>query len=200
MSFTTFQTEHFLSDHSIEVTDMAFAASGDLSVAELGIGALSMGSATYPPVVLMNVQEELASADIFIGHIGDRMKAGESPLFNPSTAVLLAAAMELVSCLDAMDAEKHLLLVELTGHCASMEDTTDAKAIVEAVSTIATSLCEKMTNYGLYEDGKLNYGVGRMSNGQIELVRKMIDDPNHRFFNFAAGGFVNPSWVTDSAR
>lgn len=197
MFYKTFQAEHFLFDHSTEETDMAHAASTDLSVAELGLGALSTGSNKYPGVVLLDLREELEEADVFVGHINDRVRAGDDPLFNPSRDIILAAAVAMVSELDMIDAEKHLLYVELTGHCRGMEDTMDAKAIIEAVYSLAMKLSERLLCSDLYENGKLHYGPGRTANGQLELVRKTFDDPE---FKFATGGFVIPSWVNNEAR
>lgn len=175
---------------------MLHATSCDTTITELGIGALSLGSTKYPVLAFLDVREHLKDADIFVGHIADRVRAGNDPVFNPSREVLLGAAIEMVAELQSIDAERNLLLMELMGHCRNTEDSADAEAIVEAVHQLAMKISSELQAVGLYQNGKLYYGLGRFVNGQVELVRKTFDDPN---YNFATGGFVIPSWVANNS-
>lgn len=202
MCYKTTPTEHFLLNHTTEVNDMDPVESMGISIADHGFGAVTPGKKNMPMVVHLGVQEALAEAEIFIGHIEDRIRAGGSATFRPSTEVMLASALALISDEQTESVERDLLSLELSHQCNDAEGLLDAQAVAAAVFTLSGKIKEKLKEHDLFEHGKLMYTIGRHVNGQVELVRLTADDPNlgaNSPMRFAARGFIVPSFVHSEA-
>ncbi len=176
---------------------MSIASTIKDNVALLGQGELSIGRAGMPAVIQLDITDILKKADVFVGHIGDKIKNGEDCIFAVSDQNLICAALVLASDLRATDVERELLTSDLIGHAVDNESLVDVQAVVKAISDAAESLTTKFQDFRLYDDDLLNYVFSRFINGQLELVRKSVDDPNA---SAASRGFTIPAWTTSDLK
>lgn len=197
MYYNNTQAEHFLLNQLTEADEMSIENTIGRDLAELDRGSKPIGRQDLPDIIHMDVREIIEDANIFVGHIADKIKEGSNCTFAVTDENLICSAIVLISDARATDVERNLLTVDLIGKAVSREDVIDVDAIVKAITDVSTKLKEKFKEFRLMDGDLLNYVYSRYEDGQLELVRKKTNDPG---LNFAQRGFAFPAWANKQAR
>lgn len=197
MYFNNTQAEHFLLNQLTEAEEMSIENTIGRDLAQLGQDSMKEGSVDLPAVLHMDIRDIIEDANIFIGHINDRIKEGSPSTFAVTVDNLICSAIVLLSDSRATDLEKHLLTVDLIGKAKSTEDLIDVDAIIKAISDVTEKIRQKMSDFKLFDSDLFNYVYSRCENGQLELVRKPVNDPG---LNFPQRGFTFPAWANPASK